>query len=150
MGLYIINHVNNFATEIHIFWYLSVLVQPSLFLSSENTLWYSWMRSHMHCDISCGHSFRASKFSSFSTLACLSNLVNDFLVIPCSSSNASGVLGQRLVFGILFGPMQHCLLCSGWCLNLSYFLVLLVKICSLSWGWYTWWTLPVHLVIYCS
>ena len=67
----------------------SVLVQPSWFLSSKNTSWYSWMRSHACCTNSSGHSFKASKFSSFSTLACLSALVNDYLVIPCSSSSAS-------------------------------------------------------------
>ena len=85
----------------------TVLVQPSLFLSSENTSWYPWMRYHAHCANSSSHSFKASKFSSFSTLACLSALVNGFLVMPCSSSNASRVLGQRLVMSILLVVWTH-------------------------------------------
>ena len=80
---------------------LIVLVQPSSFLSNENTSWYSWMSSHACCTNSSGHSSRASKFNSFSTLTCLSALVNGFLVMPCSSSNASRVTEWRLLFGIL-------------------------------------------------
>ena len=63
---------------------LTVLVHHSSFLSNENTSWYSWMSSHAHCTNSSGHSSRVSKFNSFSTLTCLSALVNGFLVMPCS------------------------------------------------------------------
>ena len=62
----------------------TVLVHPSSFLSNENTSWYSWMSSHTCCTNSSGHSSRVSKFNSFSTLTCLSALVNGFLVMPCS------------------------------------------------------------------
>ena len=34
MVLYIVNHVNNFATKIHIFWYLS-MVENSVLLSGS-------------------------------------------------------------------------------------------------------------------
>ena len=64
--------------------YLTVLVNPSSFLSNENTSWYSWMSSHACCANSSGHSSRVSKLNSFSTLTCLSALVNGFLVMPCS------------------------------------------------------------------
>ena len=79
----------------------TISLQHSLFLSNENTSWYFWMSSHACCTNSFGHSSRASKFNFFSTLTCLSALVNDFIEMPCSSSNASRVPGQRLVFGIL-------------------------------------------------